>query len=102
METGRGKPAYVCPRCNESYEGEIHACRSEISQPIQLSETDVGTTPTLPQTPTARHAAAQHKEDLARDGEPERVHPADISVRHDALIGEIVAGRYKILRKMGE
>jgi serine/threonine-protein kinase len=86
METGKGKPVYTCPRCNETYEGEIHACKEasqEISQRIEISATEMGTTPTLPGSSAAAQKQAQ-------------------TVRHDSLIGETLAGRYKILRKMGE
>jgi tRNA A-37 threonylcarbamoyl transferase component Bud32 len=86
METGKGKPVYTCPRCSETYEGDIHACKEasqEVSARIELSNTEMATTPTLPGTVAAAKQAQQ-------------------TVRHDSLIGETVAGRYKILRKMGE
>ena len=83
METGKGKPVYTCPRCHETYEGDVHACKEEVSQPIDVTESQLGTTPTLPGSTAARQQQTQ-------------------TVRHDSLIGETVAGRYKILRKMGE
>src|SRR5262249_43317002 len=80
----KGKPVYTCPRCKQEYEGEIHACSSENSQPIRVDGAPVisdALTPTLPGTKAAAGTTV---------------------VRHDSLLGETVAGRYKILRKMGE
>jgi serine/threonine-protein kinase len=141
-----GKPVYTCPQCQETYEGEIHAC-AETSQPITIRSPadlatrdaaaraepvpdddpaaapdagEIGTRPTLPSTPAARAAVAlsastaaastavaseESRAAVTSGSDPAPSGPgttAATTVRTDALIGEVVAGRYRIVRKLGE
>jgi tRNA A-37 threonylcarbamoyl transferase component Bud32 len=99
----------VCPRCLTQYPAGVEVCPKDGATltPSVAAARELVTAPTLPELPAARSelsasapAAPAASAALARAPAPAA--PPDADGAFDSLIGATLAGRYEIVRRIGE
>jgi eukaryotic-like serine/threonine-protein kinase len=81
----------ICPTCQTDYPPGTEACPRDGAALNVVSRTDVASAPTLP-GPNASMAATATLPALAAAADPQ----------FDSLIGVVLAGRYEVVRRIGE